>query len=120
VRRRFAPVFGEAFPSGAASAGIAGARAAKRDLAARCGHVASCDGQARRPVAPHVGGDPEAYPRARRARPYGTARAHDMMSIAARAPSDRPPADPAARHAGHRVSAPPTADPSAAPDAPLG
>ena len=94
----------------------AGDREAGRKLAGQCRTCHGLDGYAQIPIAPHIGGEPEAYLRAQLTAFRDGTREHEMMTIVARGLSDQQISDLAAWYAGHDATA--TApDPAAAPAA---
>lgn len=91
-------------------------RDAGRKLATvQCRTCHGLDGYAQIPIAPHIGGEPEAYLSAQLLAFREGAREHEMMSIVAKTLSDAQVADLAAWYAGHEAEASPP-DPAAAPE----
>jgi cytochrome c553 len=101
--------------AGTASADITGDRAAGRKLSNQCRTCHGAEGMAQLPIAPHIGGEPEAYLQAQLTAFRDGTRKHEMMSIVARSLTDQQIADLAAWYAGHRITATVTGDPEQAP-----
>ncbi|MBM2575968.1 c-type cytochrome [Jannaschia sp. Os4] len=78
---------------------------AGRAVAGMCRTCHGLDGYARIPVAPHIGGEPEAYLAAQLAAFKSGAREHEMMSIVAATLSERQIADVAAWYAAPTATA---------------
>ena len=90
---------------------------AGRKVAGMCRTCHGLDGFARIPIAPHIGGEPEAYLGAQLVAFREGTREHEMMTVVARSLTDQKIADVAAWYAAHRVASalPEGADPEAAP-----
>ncbi|MDS9469403.1 c-type cytochrome [Paracoccus sp. MBLB3053] len=102
--------------AGGAVAEPQGNRAEGRKLAGQCRTCHGLDGLAQIPIAPHIGGESEAYIRTQLAAFRDGTREHEMMSIVAKTLTDQQIADLAAWYGSHRVTATLQADPAAAPE----
>lgn len=96
---------------------LAGDRDAGRRLSMQCRTCHGAEGRAQIPIAPHIGGEPQAYLVDQLTAFRDGTREHEMMSIVARTLTDQQIADLAAWYAGHRIDVTVTADPAAAPEA---
>jgi cytochrome c553 len=103
----------------APGAAPAGDPEAGRQVAGMCRTCHGMDGYARMPLAPHIGGEPQAYLEGQLMAFKTGAREHEMMSIVAAGLSAQQIADVSAWYAAHRATAtlPAGADPGGAPDA---
>ena len=92
--------------------------AAGRAVANMCRTCHGLDGFAAIPIAPHIGGEPQAYLEAQLMAYKSGAREHEMMTVVAGGLSDRQISDVAAWYAAHTAVAtfPDGVDPSAAPE----
>lgn len=102
-----------------AGAAMAGDAEAGRQVAGMCRTCHGPDGYAKVPIAPHIGGEPEAYIESQLMAFKTGARRHEMMSVVAAGLSARQISDVAAWYADHTATAdlPEGADETAAPDA---
>lgn len=85
--------------------GIAGDPEAGRRVAGMCSTCHGLDGYAAIPIAPHIGGEPEAYLEAQLMAFKTGAREHEMMSVVAASLSAQQISDVAAWYAAHSVTA---------------
>lgn len=85
-------------------------------IATQCRTCHGLDGYATIPIAPHIGGEPQAYLAAQLEAFRDGTREHEMMTIVAANLSDQQIADLAAWYAGHTATATLAADPSGAPE----
>lgn len=102
--------------AGPLAAEILGNRDAGRKISGQCRTCHGADGFATIPIAPHIGGEPEAYLRAQLTAFRDGTREHEMMTIVAANLSDQQIADLAAWYGGHEARAELTADPEGAPE----
>lgn len=110
-------VLGVGLHAGPTFADIIGDRDAGRQISGQCRTCHGTDGFATIPIAPHIGGEPEAYLRAQLTAFRDGTREHEVMTIVAANLSDQQIADLAAWYAGHSATAELTADPAGAPEA---
>lgn len=89
---------------------------AGRRVAGMCRTCHGLDGQARVPIAPHIGGEPAGYLAHQLQAFRSGRREHEMMTVVARSLSDQQIADVAAWYASHKATATLKADPEAAPE----
>lgn len=109
-------LLGGLMPAGEALAELVGDRAAGKRISTQCRTCHGADGYAQIPIAPHIGGEPEAYLRSQLTAFRDGTREHEMMSIVASGLSDQQIADLAAWYGGHQVRVEMTADPENAPE----
>ncbi|MEM8811449.1 MAG: c-type cytochrome [Pseudomonadota bacterium] len=107
---------GGVFLAGSANADLVGDRASGKRLSLQCRTCHGADGFARIPIAPHIGGEPEAYLRAQLTAFRDGTREHEMMSIVAKSLNDQQIADLAAWYGGHSVTVNLPANPENAPE----
>lgn len=107
---------GGVYLAGAAPAQTAGDPAEGRKLAGQCRTCHGLDGFAKIPIAPHIGGEPATYLSNQLTAFRDGTRAHEMMTIVAKALTDAQIADLAAWYASHTATATLTADPANAPE----
>ncbi|PYG27168.1 c-type cytochrome [Pelagimonas varians] len=112
-------ILGGVFSAQIASAELVGDRANGRKVARQCSTCHGIDGLAKLPIAPHIGGEPQAYLVHQLTAFRDGDRYHEMMSVVASGLDDQSIADVAAWYAGHHPSAGLKAgvDPENAPDA---
>jgi cytochrome c553 len=110
-------LLGGLWPAGEVRAEVVGDPDAGKRISGQCRTCHGADGYAQIPIAPHIGGEPEAYLRSQLTAFRDGTREHEMMSIVARGLSDQQIADLAAWYGGHSVRVEMTADPSGAPEA---
>ncbi|WP_245165029.1 c-type cytochrome [Stappia sp. 28M-7] len=84
---------------------VKGDPAAGRKRAGMCRTCHGLDGMARIPIAPHIGGEPQAYLRAQLEAFRDGRRVHEMMSVVAKSLDDTAIADLAAWYGSHQASA---------------
>ncbi len=101
--------------AGPVYAEIIGDRDAGRKLSVQCRTCHGADGYAQIPIAPHIGGEPEAYLASQLQAFRDGTREHEMMSIIARNLTDQQIADLSAWYAGHAVNVELQADAANAP-----
>ena len=78
---------------------------AGRKIAGMCRTCHGLDGFARIPIAPHIGGEPEAYLAAQLTSFRDGTREHEMMTVVAKGLSDEQIADVSSWYAAHRITA---------------
>ncbi|WP_300029207.1 c-type cytochrome [uncultured Roseobacter sp.] len=120
MRRVFALVLGGLMlAGGSAQTETAGDPAAGRKVAGMCGTCHGRDGYATIPIAPHIGGEPEAYLAAQLTAFKNGTREHEMMTVVAAGLSAQQIADVSAWYAAHSATAtlPEGVSADAAPDA---
>ena len=102
----------------AADTGLVGDPEAGKAKAGQCRTCHGLDGFARMPLAPHIGGEPEAYLRGQLTAFRDGARVHEMMTFVAAGLSDQDIADLGAWYAAHSATAtlPASADGAAGPE----
>ena len=117
MRRGLVLLLGGLTLAGGVPAGAEGDPEAGRAVAGMCRTCHGLDGYARIPLAPHIGGEPEAYLAAQLTAFKTGARAHEMMTIVAGGLSETQIADVSAWYAAHVATAtlPEGADPADAP-----
>jgi cytochrome c553 len=102
--------------AGNALAEGAGDRGAGKLLAGQCRTCHGLDGNARIPIAPHIGGENADYIANQLTAFRDGTREHEMMTIVAKSLTDEQILDLAAWYSGHSISATLSADASAAPE----
>jgi cytochrome c553 len=110
-------LLGGLWPAGEALAEIVGDPEAGQRISGQCRTCHGADGYAQIPIAPHIGGEPQAYLRSQLTAFRDGTREHEMMSIVARGLSDQQIADLSAWYGAQRVRVEMAADPSGAPEA---
>ena len=102
--------WGQALPAGDPAAG--------RKIAGMCRTCHGLDGFAKIPIAPHIGGEPEAYLGAQLVAFRDGTREHEMMTVVARTLTDQKIADVSAWYAAHEIAStlPDGTDTEAAPE----
>lgn len=115
---RLALVFllGGLLSAGEAPAELIGDRDAGRKISGQCRTCHGADGYAQIPIAPHIGGEPEAYLREQLTAFRDGVREHEMMTIVAKNLTDQQIADLSAWYGGHAVRVEMSADPEGAPE----
>lgn len=93
---------------------------AGRKVAGQCRTCHGLDGFAQIPIAPHIGGEPEAYLAAQLQAFRAGTREHEMMTVVTRVMSDQMIADVAAWYGQYQARATLSADPADAPETCIG